>query len=69
MAILGFMILSFVNGLVVRIALLCSNVVIFPMLWCIKIFSGQQMNPEQQAQIYQQMGVIGAYSAHLDRQG
>ena len=27
------------------------------------------MNPHHLAQIYQQMGMIGAYSAHLDRQG
>ncbi len=39
-AIFGFMLLSFVNGLVVRIALMCSNVVIFPMLYFMKLFSG-----------------------------
>ena len=38
---LGFMTLSFVNGLVVRIALMCSNVVIFPLLWLIKTITGQ----------------------------
>ena len=37
----GFMTLSFVNGLVVRIALMCSNVVIFPLLWLIKTVTGQ----------------------------
>ena len=39
-ATLGFMLLSFVNGLIVRVALLCSNVVIFPLFWLIKLHSG-----------------------------
>ena len=39
-AVFGFMLLSFVNGLIVRIALMCSNVVIFPMLYFMKLFSG-----------------------------
>lgn len=40
---IGFMTLSYVNGLVVRIALMCSNVVIFPLLWIIKTLTGQRM--------------------------
>ena len=40
-SIFGFMIISFVNGLVVRIALLCSNVVIFPLIWCFKVFQSR----------------------------
>jgi len=43
-AVFGFMLLSFVNGLVVRIALMCSNVVIFPMLSVMEIFSQRDMN-------------------------
>ena len=39
-AALGFMVLSFVNGLIVRVALLCSNVVIFPLFWLVKVVSG-----------------------------
>jgi hypothetical protein len=39
-AVLGFMILSFVNGLVIRIALLCSNIVIVPMIWLVGVVSG-----------------------------
>ena len=39
-AVFGFMLLSFINGMVVRIALMCSNVVIFPLLWLIKMFGG-----------------------------
>lgn len=48
-AVVGFMLLSFVNGMVVRVALMCSNVVIFPMLACIEFFSGTQMHEAQQA--------------------
>ena len=43
-ATIGFMLLSFVNGLVVRIALMCSNVVIFPLLWIIKTCTNENMN-------------------------
>jgi len=68
-ATFGFMILSFVNGMIVRIALLCSNVVIFPTLYCMNLFSSTRMSPAQLAIIYQQMGAIGAYAAYLDRQG
>ena len=68
-AICSFMLLSFVNGLFVRIALICSNVILFPLLYLIKIFSPQQITDQETAQIYQQMGVIGALSANFDRQG
>ena len=51
-ACIGFMFLSFVNGLVVRVALISSNVVIFPLLWIIKVYEGQPMNPHHLAQIY-----------------
>lgn len=36
----GFMLLSFINGLIVRIALMCSNVVIFPLIWLVKNITG-----------------------------
>ena len=38
-AVFGFMLLSFVNGLVVRVALMCSNVVLFPLLALMERFS------------------------------
>jgi len=66
---IGFMTLSMVNGMVVRIALMCSNVVIFPMLWLIKTLTGQRMTNGQRAQIYHSMGIIGAEAAHLERNG
>lgn len=43
-AFFSFMSLSLVNGLAIRVALLCSNVVIFPILYFIKNFSPQQIN-------------------------
>ena len=63
------MLLSFVNGMIVRIALMCSNVVIFPLIYLMECFAANEMSNAQLAQVYQQMGVIGAYAAHLDRQG
>ena len=43
-ALIGFMLLSFVNGMVVRVALMCSNVVIFPLLAMMELCSGQPIN-------------------------
>ena len=39
-AIISFMVVSFVNGLAIRIAILTSNVVIFPLMWLIKVVMG-----------------------------
>lgn len=38
------MIVSFVNGLAIRVAILTSNVVIFPLMWLMKTVLGQDMN-------------------------
>jgi len=38
--IFGYGILSIVNALVIRVALVSSNVVIFPMLWFVKLMTG-----------------------------
>jgi len=35
-SLVSFALISMINGLVIRVALLCSNVVIFPMIWCMK---------------------------------
>mmetsp|Transcript_36222 Transcript_36222/g.47581 ORF Transcript_36222/g.47581 Transcript_36222/m.47581 type:complete len:89 (-) Transcript_36222:1024-1290(-) len=43
-AIFGFMLLSFVNGMIVRIALMCSNVVIFPLIYFMECFAANQMS-------------------------
>lgn len=61
------MAISFVNALVVRMALMGSNVVILPLMWVMKKVTGRGMSPGQTAMIYHQMGPIGAEIAHLDR--
>ena len=43
-ATIGFMLLSFINGMIVRVALLCSNVVIFPLLYMVRCITGQEMD-------------------------
>ena len=43
-AIFGFMLLSFVNGMIVRIALMCSNVVIFPLINLMECFAANEMS-------------------------
>ena len=43
---------AFVNGMIVRVALLCSNVVIFPLFWLIRTMTGQDMDGGQRAVIY-----------------
>jgi hypothetical protein len=67
--VIGFMTLSFINGLAIRIAILASNVIIFPLMWVIKVVIGQEMTYGQRAQIYHSMGIIGAQSAYLERNG
>ena len=49
----GFMLLSFVNGFVVRIALICSNCFIFPIIALTTFISNEDLAPNDQAQIYQ----------------
>ena len=43
-AVFGFMLLSFINGLIVRIALLCSNVIIFPLVYLMECYAANAMN-------------------------
>ena len=44
-AVLGFMLLSLANALVVRVLLMCSNVIIFPMLEIMRYYNGQNPGP------------------------
>ena len=68
-AVISFMTLSFINGLAIRVAILSSNVVIFPLMWIIKVIIGQDMNFAQRAQVYHSMGIVGAEAAYRDRMG
>ena len=63
------MLISFINGMIVRFALLCCNVIILPLIYLMKFFTDNPIFYEYLTQAYSQMGVIGAYAAHLDRQG
>ena len=68
-ALFAYSLLSAVNGLVVRIALLCSNVFVVPMIWFIGVFTGQPLSARNRALIYHSMGLLGAQMAHLERTG
>lgn len=65
--IISFMTLSFINGLACRIAIMTSNVVIFPLMWIIKVIMGQGMTFNQRAQVFHSMGYIGAQAAYYER--
>ena len=45
-AVFGFILLSFVNGMIIRIALLCSNVVIFPLVYMMECYAANAMNTQ-----------------------
>ena len=68
-AFLSFMILSFVNGIVIRMLLTLSNILIFPMMAVIACCTRRNIDHRVQAAIYQSLGIMGAQMAHLDRQG
>ena len=63
----AFAIVSCVNGMVVRVALICSNVVIVPMLWMMKKCFGVRESERNTQIIYHSMGIIGAQIASLQR--
>jgi hypothetical protein len=48
----AFALISIINGLVIRMALVCANVAIFPMMCMIRTMTGQRFNNFQLAQIY-----------------
>jgi hypothetical protein len=61
---IAFAIISCVNGIVVRVALICSNVVIVPMLWVMKKCFGVRESERNTQIIYHSMGIIGAQIAN-----
>jgi hypothetical protein len=68
-AIFAFAILSLINGLLIRVAILCSNIAIFPLLSCTRSILRANMSPFQIAAIYRASPHIGAQAAFLDRRG
>lgn len=63
----GFALISCLNGLVVRVALISSNVVIVPILWVMKKCFGIRESDRNIQVIYHSMGVIGAQIADIQR--
>ena len=64
---IAFGVISAINGLVIRVALICSNVVLVPIMTVLELLGVNQLN-QQRVVIYHSMGVIGAHLAHLDSQ-
>jgi hypothetical protein len=54
-----------INGLLIRLALIMSNVILIPIMVVAGWF--RQMNDDGRMAIYHSIGLIGAHLAHLDR--
>lgn len=65
--LVGFALISCLNGLVVRVALISSNVIIVPILWVMKKCFGIRESDRNTQVIYHSMGIIGAQIADLQR--
>jgi hypothetical protein len=63
----SFAIISCINGMLIRVAIKCSVLCIFPMLSIYECVSRRRLNPRITALIYRQMGTHGAMAAYLDR--
>lgn len=58
--LIGFAIISCINGFVVRIALTTANAIILPLLWIMRKCFGIRESDRNMQQIYHSMGIIGA---------
>jgi len=58
--LIGYGLVSCINGFVVRIALITSNAVILPMLWVMRKCFGIRESDRNMQAIYHSMGIIGA---------
>eukprot|EP00347_Sterkiella_histriomuscorum_P023689 403333726 len=67
LAIIGYAYLSVINGLLIRVAIHCSNVIIFPLLSCMRGLLRTQLSRFQIAAIYRASPHIGAQAAYLDQ--
>lgn len=65
--LMGVALLSALNGLVVRFALISSNIIIVPILWVMKKCFGIRESERNTQIIYHSMGIIGAQIADLHR--
>ncbi|CDW87312.1 UNKNOWN [Stylonychia lemnae] len=66
-AIVAYAHISWINALLIRVAILCSNIVIFPILSCTRSILRANLNRFQIAAIYRSSPHIGALAAYLDR--
>jgi hypothetical protein len=67
--VLAFALLSWINALLIRVAILCSSTLIFPLLCCTQSLVRATMNNYQIAAIYRASPHIGAMAAYIDRRG
>lgn len=67
--VISFALLSVTNGLLIRVAIMSSSVIIFPLLSCSNSILRHQISAEQVGMVYRTMPQIGAQAAHLDRRG
>lgn len=68
-ALLAFGLLSLINGMLIRVAIMCSNIIIFPMLSCASSMLRNSLSRWQIAAIYRSSPHIGQFAAYFDRQG
>jgi uncharacterized protein YacL len=61
----AFMMISAINGIVIRFALVCSNVVLVPIMMLLNAF-GINNDDRSRSMIYHSMGLIGAQMAFYD---
>lgn len=61
----AFGMISAVNGVVIRFALVCSNIVLVPIMALLTCL-GVNNDERSRAVIYQSMGLVGAQMAHYD---
>ena len=59
------MVISVINGVVIRLALICSNVVLVPVMTIMSIL-GVNNDERSRTMVYHSMGIIGAQMAHYD---
>ena len=60
LALIGYAYISVINALLIRIAIICSNVIILPLLSCARSVLRAQLNRFQIAAIYRSSPHIGA---------
>ena len=63
-----FVMISAINGMVIRVALLCSNIILIPIMHLMS-YTRLNVNNGRRAVIYHSMGIMGAQMAYYDQLG